>query len=86
LKATPSEHLINLVGVIIIGIRTSLKPHAAKIIMITKFILIPTMVSTLIVTLTTVYIHVFAMTKSNSIQILSATAMLNGKQEIFYLY
>jgi len=42
------------------------------------------MVSTLIVTLTIVYIHAFAMTKSNSIHILSAKTMLNGKQGIFY--
>jgi len=46
--------------------------------------LVPTIVSTFIVTLTIVYIHVFVMTKSNSIHMLSATAMLNGKQGTFY--
>jgi len=62
-----------------------LKPHAAKIIMITNVILVPTMVTRLIVTLTIVYIHVFAMSNSNSMQILSAKAMLNGKQGIPHL-
>jgi len=59
MKTTPSEHLINLVGVIIVGMQTSLKPHAAKIIMIKKVMLVPTMVSTLIVTLTIVYIYMY---------------------------
>jgi len=45
--------------VVIVGIQASLKPHAAKIIMITKIILIPTMVTRLIVTLTTVYIYMY---------------------------
>jgi len=52
--------------------------------MITKIMqqYVPTKVSTLIVTLTIVYIHVFAMSNSNSIQIFPAKAMLNGKQGI----
>jgi len=53
--------------------------------MIKKIMLVPTMVSTLIITLTVVYMHVFAMTKNNSIQILSAKTMLNDKQGIPYL-
>jgi len=58
--------------------------HAAKIVMITNVMLVPTMVSKLVVTLTIVYIHVFAMSNSNSIQILSAKTMLNGKQGIHH--
>jgi len=50
--------------------------------MTTKIMLIQTMVSTLIVMLTIVYTHVFAMTKCNSMQMLSAKTMLHGKQGI----
>jgi len=78
--------LNNLVGVLIVGMRTyNLKPHAAKIIVITNVMLVPTMVSMLIVMLTIVYIHVLVMSNSNSIQILSAKTMLNGKQGIPHL-
>jgi len=59
MKATPSEHLINLVGVIIVGMQTSLKLHAAKIIMTTKIMLTLTMVTRLMVTLTIVYIYMY---------------------------